>query len=184
VLALVPVLARVAFGGDLRPAASVFALVCICLAVATLLMARQYRRGRLEYEVDPEAATLRVVPSDELRSRMEGSPFATSKDLRAELNEVSRVNFFTLPGYVVARVRYPGGLPGNPYALVVPRNRYSVVESALRATDVPVSSNVGLSPMGQLRARWRRFAVLFVSTCVLLFAPVAVVVTIVLTPMW
>jgi hypothetical protein len=177
VLALVPIIGQVIYG-DIRPAASVFLIVCGCLAVGTVLMARSY--ARMGYEIDREAGTLRVVPPAELRSDIQESSLATSEDLGINLEEISRIEFVTLPGYVVARVRYPGSLPQNPYAFIVPTHRYSEVESVVQSADIPISSDVGLSFFERLRARWQWFAVLIVSTGVLVVAPLVTLVAIAL----
>jgi hypothetical protein len=150
--------------------------MCGCLAVGTVLMARSY--ARMRYEIDCEAGTLRVVPPDELRSDIQESSFAVSEDLRTDLEEISRIEFFTLPGYVVARVRYPRSLPENPYAFIVPTHRYSEIESVVRSAGISVSSDVGLSFFERLRARWQWFAVLIVSTGVLVVAPVVTLLAI------
>lgn len=177
VFALVLIIGQVV-SGDLRPALSVFVIVCGCLAVGTVLMARSY--ARMGYEIDCEANTLRIVPPDELRSDIQENPVATPEDLRIDLDEISRIEFFTLPGYVVARVRYPGYLPENPYAFIVPTHRYSEIESVVRSAGISISSDAELSFFERLRTRWGCFVVLVVSTGFLVVAPVATLVVIAL----
>jgi hypothetical protein len=179
VLAFVPVIGRVVYG-DIRPALTVFVLVCGCLVAATVLMARNY--ARMGYEIDSKTNTLRIVPPDELRSDIQKDSVVSPEDLQTDLAEITRIEFFTLPGYTVARMRYPGLLPENPYAFIVPSYRYSEIESVLQTAGVSVSSDVGLTAFEQLRTRWQRFAVLVVSIGVTVVAPVAALIAITLTP--
>ena len=177
VLLLVPVIAQEIYGGDVRPAATVLLIVCLCLGIATILMSRSY--AQVGYEVDREADTLRLIPSEKLQRDIQKNAMAAPEDLQTDLENISRIEFFTLLGYKVARVQYPGRTPENPYAFVVPSHRYSEVESLLQSAGVTLSSDVGL-PIGEkFRARWHWFVVLVVSICVLVVVPAAMLVTIV-----
>lgn len=179
VLAFVPVIGQVVYG-DLRSALTVFVIVCGCLVGGTILMARSYER--MGYEIDIEANTLRIDLLDERRSDIQRSPVGSSEDLQTDLADISQIEFFTVSGYTVARVHYPGRRSKNPYAFIVPSHRASEIESVLRTAGVPVSSDAELPFFERLRTRWQRFAVLVVSTGVLVIVPLTTLVAIALMP--